>query len=301
MKKITISITLLAAFVFITGFKTDNAIVPQEDILSGGPPKDGIPAILQPEFVRPTEAGFLKESDDVIGVRIGNEARAYPIKILNWHEVVNDTVNGVPIVVTFWPLTQTGVVYSRNVNDEKLTFGVSGRLYKSNVLLYDHQTESLWSQLKRQAISGPRAGSILQILPSGRVKWKTWQKQNRKTLVLSDNTGFLRDYSLDPYEGYYSFGGLMFPVGDVRQDMSAKERVLGIEIDKHAKAYPLNWLSTHPGILKDTIGNRSIQIEVNPDGEVVAVKDAQGKPIPATYSYWFAWQAFHRETEVFKE
>ena len=101
MKKITVSIALLAAFVFISGFKIDNAIVPQQEILSGGPPKDGIPAILEPRFVRPTEAGFLDESDDVIGVRIGNEARAYPIKILNWHEVVNDTINGVPIVVTF--------------------------------------------------------------------------------------------------------------------------------------------------------------------------------------------------------
>ena len=101
MKKMTVTITLLAAFVLLSGFKIDNAIVSQQEILSGGPPKDGIPAILEPRFVRPTEAGFLDESDDVIGVRIGTEARAYPIKILNWHEVVNDTINGVPIVVTF--------------------------------------------------------------------------------------------------------------------------------------------------------------------------------------------------------
>jgi len=101
MKKITVIIILLAAFVILSGFKIDNAIVPQSEILSGGPPKDGIPAILEPNFVGPAEAGFLDESDDVIGVRIGNEARAYPIKILNWHEVVNDTINGVPIVVTF--------------------------------------------------------------------------------------------------------------------------------------------------------------------------------------------------------
>jgi len=101
MKKMTVSIALLAIFVFLYGFKIDNAIVPQQEILSGGPPKDGIPAILEPNFLQPAEAGFLDESDDVIGVRIGNQARAYPIKILNWHEVVNDTINGVPIVVTF--------------------------------------------------------------------------------------------------------------------------------------------------------------------------------------------------------
>ncbi len=191
-------------------------------------------------------------------------------------------------------------MYYRKVGGETLTFGVSGRLYKSNVLLYDHQTESLWSQLMQQAISGPRVGNTLQILPSGRLKWKTWKKKNRGTLVLSDNTGYSRNYALDPYEGYYRIGGLMFPVGDVRRDMSAKERVLGIEIDNHTKAYSLEWLSKRPGVLRDTVGNHSIQIEVNPDGEVVAVRDAQGKPIPATYSYWFAWQAFHRETEVFR-
>lgn len=123
---------------------------------------------------------------------------------------------------------------------------------------------------------------------------------NPATVVLSDDTGYSRDYSIDPYEGYYRVGTLMFPVGDVRRDLSAKERVLGVEIEKHAKAYRLDWLTKNPGIHNDTVGNRSIQIEVNPQGEVVAVKDDQGKPIPATYAYWFAWQAFHKETEVYK-
>jgi hypothetical protein len=101
MKKITLSIVMLAGYIFLSGFNTNNAIVTQEEILSGGPPKDGIPAILEPKFVQSNEAHFLEDSDTVIGVKIGNEARAYPIKILNWHEVVNDTINGVPIVVTF--------------------------------------------------------------------------------------------------------------------------------------------------------------------------------------------------------
>ena len=101
MQKTFVAIGLIAFFLGLSGFNIDNAIVPQEDILSGGPPKDGIPAILNPDFIRTAEAGFLEGSDQVIGVRIGKEARAYPIKILNWHEVVNDTVNGVPIVVTF--------------------------------------------------------------------------------------------------------------------------------------------------------------------------------------------------------
>jgi hypothetical protein len=151
-----------------------------------------------------------------------------------------------------------------------------------------------------QAVAGPVAGKKLRVLPSSRLKWKTWQKRNPSTRVLSDDTGFDRDYSIDPYEGYYRIGSLMFPVGDVRQDMSAKEPVLGIEIENHAKAYRLDWLSAHPGIHNDRVGSHPIRIEVSPEGEVVAVRDKQGDAIAATYSYWFAWQAFHRETEVFK-
>ncbi len=132
------------------------------------------------------------------------------------------------------------------------------------------------------------------------MKWKTWQKRNPSTRVLSDDTGYYRDYSTDPYEGYYRIGSLMFPVGDVRKDMSAKEPILGIEVDNHAKAYRLDWLRSNPGVHNDTVGRHPIQIEVSPEGEVVAVRDKQGKVLVATYSYWFAWQAFHKETEVYQ-
>jgi hypothetical protein len=151
-----------------------------------------------------------------------------------------------------------------------------------------------------QAIAGPSVGKHLTVLPSSRIKWQTWQKRNPSTKVLSDDTGFYRDYSIDPYEGYYRIGSLMFPVGDVRRDMSAKEPILGIEVENHAKAYRLDWLSDNPGIHNDTVGSRTIRIEVSPDGEVVDVRDQQGNVIAATYSYWFAWQAFHRETEVYQ-
>jgi hypothetical protein len=101
MKKFSVSILLLGAFIISTGFSLDNAIVPKDQILSGGPPKDGIPAILKPKFVSPEQAAFLNESDQVIGVEVNGAAKAYPLKILNWHEVVNDTINGIPIMVTF--------------------------------------------------------------------------------------------------------------------------------------------------------------------------------------------------------
>ena len=191
-------------------------------------------------------------------------------------------------------------MYSREIEGQEYTFGVSGRLYKSNVLLYDHQTESLWSQLKQKAISGPRVGKELKKIPSTRTQWQTWLNRNPDTQVLSDKTGYNRNYQIDPYKDYYQVGTIMFPIGAVRRDFAAKEPVLGIEIGKVAKAYPLKWLRTHPGLHKDQLANQTVAIEVNPEGEVVSVRNQSGEAIAAIYAYWFAWQAFHPETRVFQ-
>ncbi len=149
-----------------------------------------------------------------------------------------------------------------------------------------------------KAVSGPLVGQRLEILPSSRVKWKTWRNRNPATKVLSTDTGYSRNYAIDPYEGYYRIGSLMFPVGDVRQDLPAKEPVLGIQIGDHAKAYQINQLRANPGVQRDVVGNHAIRIEISPAGEVVAVQDEKGRAIVAIYSYWFAWQAFHPDTEV---
>ena len=192
------------------------------------------------------------------------------------------------------------MVYSRRVEGKVYTFGISGRLFKSNVLLYDHQTDSLWSQLLKKAITGPMVKKQLNQLVATLTKWKTWRKSHPKTLVLSDKTGYQRNYSIDPYEGYYRVGGLMFPVGKVRKDFPAKERILGIELNKIAKAYPLEILIRHAGVLKDRIKDVTIQIVVDAEGEIVAVMNQEGKPIPHTFTYWFAWQAFHPKTKVYQ-
>ncbi|MBI4596676.1 MAG: DUF3179 domain-containing protein [Candidatus Tectomicrobia bacterium] len=192
------------------------------------------------------------------------------------------------------------MVYSRKVDDKTYTFGVSGRLYKSNVLLYDHQTESLWSQLKEMAVSGPLAVKKLQKFPSRRATWKTWQSENPDTTVLSRDTGYNRDYAVDPYEGYYRALGFWFPIGDVRTDLSAKEMILGIEVEGKAKAYPLSLLRIKTGVLKDKLGNRTIEVEVSQDGEVRGVRDERGQVVPSIFSYWFAWQAFHPDTLVYR-
>jgi hypothetical protein len=191
-------------------------------------------------------------------------------------------------------------VYSRSVKSKKFTFGVSGRLYKSNVLLYDHQTESLWSQLMETAVSGPQAGIRLQKLPARRMSWKAWKRQYPQTRVLSTETGYYRDYSIDPYEGYYRMGGLMFPVGDVRKDLAPKAQVLGIQINDQVRAYPLIELKKRSGIMEDRLGGELIRIEIDSEGQVVDVTDANNKTLPHVYAYWFAWQAFHRDTDVYR-
>jgi hypothetical protein len=180
------------------------------------------------------------------------------------------------------------------------TFGVSGRLYKSNVLLYDHQTESLWSQLREQAIAGPLAGSQLQSISSYRMSWGAWLKRHPDTRVLSTQTGFDRDYRVDPYWGYYNVGGLMFTVGDVRTDLKTKTRVLGVKTKSGTKAYPLDILAQHnDSVLTDQIGTSVVRIQINGAGEVVDVTDRKGVALQHIFAFWFAWQAFYPETAVY--
>jgi hypothetical protein len=191
------------------------------------------------------------------------------------------------------------VVYSRKINGKTYTFGVSGRLYKSNVLFYDHQTESLWSQLLSKAVTGDMAGTELSQLNSSRVKWKTWHRKNPETLVVSTDTGYRRDYTTDPYEGYYRIGTIWFPVGEVRKDLPPKARILGIKIEDSVKAYPLEKLQKEKGTIKDMLGGVAIQIKLNDDGEVVEVVDGKGKIVHHIFSYWFAWQSFYPATTVY--
>jgi hypothetical protein len=131
------------------------------------------------------------------------------------------------------------------------------------------------------------------------MSWKKWIQKYPDTMVLSTDTGYTRDYSVDPYEGYNRIGSLMFPVGDVRKDLPPKERVLGIELDSKAKAYPLSVLRKSSGILKDNIGGNVVNIEVSREGEIAGIRDAEGNLIPGIFSYWFAWQAFHPNTAVY--
>jgi hypothetical protein len=283
------------------GFDLTDSLVPASEIHMGGPPRDGIPSIDQPTFVAAPAADFLSNEDEVLGIEIGGEAKAYPISILNWHEIVNDRLAGERIAVTFCPLCGTGVILSSEATGHDLSFGVSGLLYNSDVLLYDRQTESLWSQIKKKAISGPMRGESLEALPLTHTTWQAWRKAHPKTRVLSTDTGFARDYNLSPYGGYARGDELYFPVNRTSRQYHPKERVLGVEIGGHYKAYPFAELAKNKAdTFEDEIAGRRLTIRFDEDSESATAFDEDGQQLAAITGFWFAWYAFHPDTEVFK-
>ncbi|TVQ93262.1 MAG: DUF3179 domain-containing protein [Chromatiaceae bacterium] len=292
---------LAAAAVRTNGFDLTGSLVPAAEIHPGGPVRDGIPSIDRPRFVGPTAADFLRGGDEVLGLQVGNEARAYPIRILNWHEIVNDEIGGQQVAVTFCPLCGTGVAFvAEDRRGRPLTFGVSGLLYNSDVLLYDRQSESLWSQIMKQAISGPRRGERLRARPLTHTTWHAWRRAHPETLVLSTETGFRRDYSQLPYAGYETEHGLYFPVSARSNRYHPKERVLGLRVDTEYKAYPFAELSRTTGEVRDRIGGEEILVRYDRAANSASAFSADGRhQLPAMTAFWFAWYAFHPETGVF--
>ena len=284
------------------GFNLTDSLIPIHKILSGGPPKDGIPSVDKPKFIHANQATFLKSTDRVIGIEIHGNYRAYPIKILNWHEIVNDVVAENPIAVTFCPLCGTGMVYDARINGKAFQFGVSGLLYNSDVLLYDRQTQSLWSQILSQSISGKQKGTKLKPIPSSHTSWEKWKKQHPTTLVLSTDTGFQRDYSRSPYGDYNTNRATYFPVASKSKRYHPKERVLGITINGVHKAYPFVELARNKtNTLEDTFSGNTLRIEFDAENRDGRISNQQGNIIPHVNSFWFAWYAFHPDAEIYTD
>ena len=280
-------------------FDLSHASVPEEEIVSGGPPKDGIPALTDPAVMAAEAATFLRPDDRVLGVEWHGQARAYPIQILNWHEVVNDRVGGAPIAVTYCPLCGTGMVFDANHEGTRVTFGVSGLLYNSDVLLYDRTTESLWSQLGMEAVAGPRVGDRLTWLPVAHTTWAAWYAAHPTTDVLSLQTGYRRDYARDPYASYGASARLMFPVRHRDDRLATKAWVLGVLLNGEPKAYPLDRLPNGP-MLEDALGGQQVRIRYDAAARSASVTDQDGQPIPAVQAYWFAWAAFYPDTVIYE-
>jgi len=284
----------------MNGFDLKDSLIPVLQINFGGPEKDGIPSIDKPDFVSAGFAAFLRNDDQVLGLVRGKVARAYPLPILNWHEVVNDRIGKDPVVITYCPLCGTGVAFDARINGRELSFGVSGLLYNSDVLLYDRQTHSLWSQLLGQAISGPLKGQRLTMLPLTHTSWADWRKAQPATQVLSTNTGTVRPYRRDPYDGYEKAEELMFPVQFRAAGFHPKERVLGIKLDGRSKAYPFVELGKTSGEFVDRIGDQALTIRYERNAKRATAHGSDGQQLAAVVGYWFAWYAFNPATEVFR-
>ncbi|MGH7792146.1 MAG: DUF3179 domain-containing protein, partial [Thermodesulfobacteriota bacterium] len=208
--------------------------------MSGGPPRDGIPAILNPKFESVEKVKWLKDHELVTGIDFKGTQKAYPLRILVWHEAANDEINGVPILISYCPLCGSTLVFKRDYGGKTLTFGISGLLYQSDVLFYDHQTESLWSQLEMKAVTGEMMGKKFEIFPSVLATWKEWKTKYPQTFVLSRETGFSRDYDRDPYAGYEGSNSIMFPIKQNSDRFHPKEKVLVVISGDVAKAYPFS-------------------------------------------------------------
>ena len=293
-----IGLSFLEGKPFKNGFDLERLGIPLKEIMGGGPRKDGIPAIDNPVFKSVGDTTYLKEDDLIMSVSHKGITRAYPIRILNYHEVVNDSIENLHFAVTYCPLCGTGMVFNREIENEVTTFGVSGLLYQSDVLLYDRASESLWSQMRMKGVSGARLEYALEWIPSEFMTWSAWKNRHPDGEVLSRKTGTRRNYGTTPYKGYELNEGVYFPVPLYRKDLGTKHLVLGIELNGIATAFDLEIFEPGKKYI-DKIGERSIHVSYDKESKHARVTYADsGEAIPHVFAYWFAWQAFHPDTRL---
>lgn len=233
--------------------------VPLVEIRSGGPPPDGIPPIDAPTFLPTGAVDFLADNEPVLAIEIDDEHRAYPVQILMWHEIVNDTIAGIPVSVTYCPLCNSAVAYDRRIGELIVDFGTSGSLWNSALVMYDRQTETLWSHFNGAGIVGELTGVQLDTFPVATVPWRLWRDANPDGLVLSRDTGFTRDYGRNPYPGYDDVTSTPFLFdGEIDGTFTAMTRIVGIQRDDDALAVPLFRLRDERVVHAEIAGDRIV-------------------------------------------
>jgi len=219
----------------LPGFDTNTSkkSIDLDELIDGGPGKDGIPSINNPEFVTQRQAAeWIDDKEPVIALEIDGEARAYPIQILIWHEIVNDEVSGVPVLVTFCPLCYSAIVFDRRIDGEIHEFGVSGFLRHSDMIMFDRKTDSLWQQFSGEALVGDYTGKELTILPSQLISFEQFRKAYPNAKVLSKNTGHRRNYGDNPYAGYDDINNSPFLMRDeVPDKIRPMEKIVGVRTE----------------------------------------------------------------------
>jgi hypothetical protein len=301
-----------------------------EEIVWGGVKKDGIPALTNPKHIAAAEATYLEGDELVFGIAIEGDARAYPLRILDWHEMFNDVVGGVPVTLAYCTLCGSGILYDARVpgHDEPFVFGSSGFLYRSNKLMYDQATHSLWNQFTGRPVVGPLTGSgiELEVLPVTITSWRDWAAQHPDTRVLSLDTGYQRDYTPgQPYGEYFASEELMFPMLVPDERLAPKDYVFALRVGDQEQAWPLDEFDGGR-VINAKIGDRAVVLVGDAATRTVRgyeaggrdfaagsdpttlVADGQGwqieedalvgpggerlERLPGHIAYWFAWQGF---------
>ncbi|MEM0993462.1 MAG: DUF3179 domain-containing protein [Bacteroidota bacterium] len=235
-------------------------LIPQNEIRDGGPGKDGIPSIDNPDFITVSEVDFLQDDDLVIAVKYGEEIRGYAHVILDWHEIVNDQKDDLALSINYCPLTGTAIGWNRMIAGRMTEFGVSGLLYNTNLIPYDRATDSNWSQMRLECVEGELQGTKAELHPVVETTWKTIKERYPETRILSLNTGFNRSYGRYPYGDYKTSSSLLFPVSNTDNTIFAKERVLGVIVEDATTVYQYFHFSDAKTVLQDQVGDQEIVI-----------------------------------------
>jgi uncharacterized protein DUF3179 len=236
-------------------------IIPKDEVFDGGPGKDGIPALENPEIITAEEAGFMLDQEFVLGYFDGENAVAYPHQILDWHEIINDELNFVPYAIVYCPLTGTGIGWDRTLRGSPTTFGVSGLLYNNNLIPYDRQTGSNWSQMRLDCVNGPLVNTKIKTFQLVETRWAFWKEMYPDTKVVSLNTGWNRSYGVYPYGDYkVNEDNLLFPISIDDRRLNRKERVHGIIVEQEAKVYRFSSFPIKNTLITDTVNGKDVLV-----------------------------------------
>jgi hypothetical protein len=250
-------------------------LIPVAEVRDGGPGKDGIPSIDEPEFINANDADYLNDDDLVLGFADGSEVRAYPHKILDWHEIINDDTPNHSLAVIYCPLTGTGIGWDRNIDGENTTFGVSGLLYNSNIIPYDRASESNWSQLLLKSVNGSLKGTRPTIHNLVETSWKTWKTMFPNSNVLSLSTGYNRNYERYPYGTYKTSENLLFPVSNSDSRMHQKERVLAVFENEKAIAFRFNQLENNDHLITALFNDKTLVVTGDEQANLLVAFDSK--------------------------
>jgi hypothetical protein len=323
-----------------TGNSNNEWLIPPSQVFDGGPGKDGIPSVDDPEFNNTDDPQFLIPGALVVGIVDNGIAKAYPHIILDWHEIVNDNIGDNNFAITYCPLTGTAVGWDRQVGNRTTTFGVSGKLYNTNLMPFDRETDSYWSQLRLDCVNGSLVGEKINTVPVVETTWSTWRTCYPNSLLMNTNTGFSRNYGQYPYGDYKTNNdNIIFPVDNLDSRLPAKERVLTVITEDASKVYSIETFDEFK-VIEDQVGRENIVVigskqqnfmvayktgdlsgfqpvvgelpviaqdgsgqKITLTGEIITGPQA-GQQLESTESiigYYFAMAAFYPEVEIYEE